>query len=206
MFKNKRILTLLAHPDDETLGCGGTLHRAVSEGAEVLCLISVKRIIGSCIEALKVLGVQNIHFGKYVDNQMDTYPLNLVSAFFEAQIQLFKPDIVILHHWNCLNQDHRVCYQAGIIATRNSNAQLWCCEIPSSTGYLKPVNFEPNLYITLNNRNKCSKLKAMGWYNTELREYPNIRSLEKLQNHLEYRGGEINKKYAEAFVKIREIV
>jgi len=206
----KRILTLLAHPDDETLGCGGTLHRFAQDDAIIHCVIPayprMDSIIQNCEKALEILGVQSMYIGRFDDNQMDKYPLNEVSLFFEKQIEKFKPDIVFLHHWNCLNQDHRVCYQAGIIATRNIPAQLICCEVPSSTGYLKPVNYEPNLYVKLDWINMVAKREAMSKYISEGKYYPHSRSTLKLQTLLEMRGGEINQEYAEAFVKIREII
>lgn len=205
-FADKRILVLLAHPDDETLGCGATLHRAVEEGAIVRCIFPVKRVISQCINATQILGISSIHFGKYQDNRMDKYPLADVAAFFEKEVQKFKPHIVILHHWNCTNQDHRVCYEAGIIANRDTVAQLWCCEIPSSTGYLKPVNFEPNFYVALHYDSVNAKTEAMKKYITECRDYPHVRSIGKLIALMEKRGGEMNQEYAEAFVKIREIV
>lgn len=210
MFKDKRIITLLAHPDDETLGCGGTLHRASQEGAIIHCVIPaaprMDRIKDDCAKALQVLGVQSVHFGKFDDNEMDKYPLQDVTQFFEKQIEAFNPDIVFLHHWGCTNQDHRVCYEAGVIANRNNAAQLISCEIPSSTGYLKPVNFEPNMYVALEINNKIAKRDAMAAYETEYRPYPHARSPLKLDFLLECRGADINQQFAEAFVKIREVV
>jgi len=170
------------------------------------CKFYLEYIAEACNTALGILGVSSAHFGDFDDNELDKYPIASVTKFFEKQIKRFKPDFVLLHHWNCTNQDHRVCYQAGIIATRNLKATLLCCEIPSSTGYLKPVNFEPNLYVALENHNIEAKTKAMEEYKSEVKKPPYIRSIEKITNHSQFRGGEINREYAEAFVKIREIV
>lgn len=208
-FKNKRIITLLAHPDDETLGCGGTLHRASEDGAIIHCVIPayprMESIKDDCAKALEVLGVQSVHWGRFDDNEMDKYPLMSVAKFFESQIEKFKPDIVFLHHWSCTNQDHRVCYEAGIIANRNNSAQLICCEIPSSMGYLKPNEFDPNFYVVLDYHNKNAKIEAMEFYKTELRDNPHPRCVSNLVNRAYIRGGDVNTHNAEAFVKIREV-
>jgi len=209
-MRDKKILTLLAHPDDETLGCGGTLHRMSQEGAAIHCVIPCKFYLDyideACRNALGILGISSAHFGDFDDNQLDKYPIANVTKFFEKQLNRLKPDFVFLHHWNCTNQDHRVCYQAGVIATRNSKATLLCCEVPSSTGYLKPVNYEPNFYVTLEKQNIEARSQAMEQYKSEVKKPPSIRSIDKLTTHSAFRGGEINCEYAEAFVKIREII
>ncbi len=204
-FKNKTVLTLLAHPDDETLGCGGTLHRASSEGAKIYCYFPIKRVANDCYKAIKILGIQPVHFGKWNDQVLDTYPLKDLSIWFNEAIERVEPDIIILHHYNCTNQDHRICYQAGIIATRDSDATIITCEVPSSTGYLKPVGFEPNFYIAFPLDSMTAKIEAMNCYKTEVKKAPNPRSSNQLVNLMELRGGECNQQFAEGFMLIRGV-
>jgi len=202
-FKNKRILVLLAHPDDETLGCGGTIHRATQEGATVSCYIPVKRIKEDCNKAMNELGVTSVHFGKWKDQLLDTYPLKGLADWFSKAVYDTDPHIVILNHYNCTNQDHRVCHQAGIIATRNYTGHILSCEVPSSTGYLRPCGFEPNFYVELSSWNMNNKIEATRHYKTELKPFPNPRNVNQLHNLAQVRGGECGNDYAEGFMLVR---
>jgi LmbE family N-acetylglucosaminyl deacetylase len=191
MLKDKRIMTVLAHPDDETLGCGGTLHRFNKQN--ILCLIPVKRIEEQCKSALNTLGIQNCIFGMFEDNQLDKYPLLDICKFVESGIEKFNPDVVITHTDSCRNQDHKILHQAVDIATRpiKNHIQLICCEIPSST-----ITFKPNLYIELSPEDILKKMKAVEEYVTELRK---CRSPEVISALARVRGAESGYDYAEGF-------
>ena len=199
-----RVLTVLAHPDDETLGCGGTIHKFAEKGIEVSCLIPVKRIELQCIEALETLGVSGSHFGSFDDQQLDKYPLLDLAKFVYRGIERFDPDIIITHHHNCTNQDHRLMHQAVIIATRpqfdKKRIQVFSCEVMSSTGYLRPTGFEPNYYVSLSEENIKAKMQAIEDYATELKP---TRSPEVLKSLARVRGAESGTEYAEGFMLVR---
>jgi LmbE family N-acetylglucosaminyl deacetylase len=201
-FSGKTIATFLAHPDDETLGCGGTLARAVDEGANVYCIIPVKRIGDQCEKALETLGVQNLDWGNFSDNEMDAVPLMDVSKFLEWKLDKIKPDLLITHTHRCMNQDHRVCYEAACIATRpiKRPIQLLSCEIPSSTGYLRPSHFEPNLYVGLDGKFITRKQDAIAKYESEKRD---DRSSNLIRCIAKVRGAESGTEFAEGFEVIR---
>jgi len=204
-FSGKTIITFLAHPDDETLGCGGTLTRAIDDGAKVHCVIPVKRIEKQCYKALKKIGIKNIYWGNFDDNQMDKYPLLKVCKFLEKYLKNVIPDILITHHYNCANQDHRICYEASSIVTRpiKNKIQLFSCEIPSSTGYLRPTGFEPNFYISLTPKHLLTKIEALKLYETELRKDRSPIVVDMLAR---LRGAESGNDFAEAFVLVRGYV
>ena len=200
-FQGKTIVTFLAHPDDETLGCGGTLARARNEGANIHCIIPVKRIEKDCKYVMEKLGAK-VYWGKFDDNSMDKYPLLEVCKFAEKIISGIKPDIVITHHSNCANQDHRVCYEAASIVTKPFKRQidLWACEVLSSTGFLRPSLFEPNLYVDLSYSDLDEKLEMVEIYETELRA---DRSPEVVECLATLRGAESGNKLAEGFMLVR---
>ena len=204
-FRNKRVMTFLAHPDDETLGCGATLARAVREGAGIYCVIPVKRIEKQCEKVMDILGVAELHWGKFDDNQMDKYPLLNVCKFLERYVREIKPDILITHHHACANQDHRVCYEAASVVAKpvKGQIQLISCEIPSSTGYLRPSNFEPNLYVGLSYKEMNIKLACVEAYQTELRGDRGVDVIDALGT---LRGAESGNKYAEGFMQVRHYV
>lgn len=200
MLENKRIMTILAHEDDETLGCGGTLNRFNKQN--ILCLIPIKRIEEQCRSALKTLGINNVIYGEFDDNQLDKYPLMEICRFVSSQIERFNPDVIITHCSRCTNQDHRVLYEASIISTRplKNHIDLLTCEIMSSTGYLRPTEFEPNFYVELSPENILKKMKAVEEYVTELRK---CRSPEVISALARVRGAESGFDYAEGFQIVR---
>jgi LmbE family N-acetylglucosaminyl deacetylase len=201
-FSGKTIATFLAHPDDETLGCGGTIARAIEEGAEVHCIIPVTRIKDKCLVAMEALGVKNVHWGTFEDNSMDIYPLLEVTKFLESKLDIIKPHTLITHHYRCCNQDHRVCYEASCIATRpiKRKINLLTCEVLSSTGYLRPNEFEPNFYVNLKPEHVGIKIEAMECYDSESRADRNNVIIE-CQAAL--RGAESGNEFAEGFIMVR---
>lgn len=204
-FKDKTVVTFLAHPDDEALGCGGTLSRAIREGAKVHCIIPVKRLEDSCLKVMDELGVSSLHWGGFDDNQMDKYPLLEVCKFASKYIAELNPDILITHHYSCSNQDHQVCYKASSIITKPvyGKTELWTCEVASSTGYLRPCGFEPNLYVGLDQTDIDIKKHLVGLYASELRS---DRSPDILENMARVRGAESGNQYAEGFMVVRSYV
>ena len=194
-------MTVLAHPDDETLGCGGTLHKYNKQN--ICCLIPIKRIEEQTKSALNTLGIQNCIFGDFEDQQLDKYPLLDLTKWVTSNIEKFNPDVVITHFDRCLNQDHRQLYQACVIATRpiKNHIQLLSCEVPSSTGFLGA--FTPNYYVELKPEDIVTKMKAVEDYVTELRK---CRSPEVISALARVRGAESGYDYAEGFKIIRAYV
>lgn len=189
-------MTILAHEDDETLGCGGILHKYNDQ--PILCLIPIKRIEEQCRSAFKTLGIPNAVYGDFDDNQLDKYPLLDITKFISSSIDRFNPDVVVTHTRNCMNQDHRVLHEACCIATRplKKQIQLICCEVLSSTGYLRPTGFEPNFYVELSPDDIVKKMKAVEDYVSELRK---CRSPEVVSALARVRGAESGYDYAEGF-------
>ena len=188
-------MTILAHPDDETLGCGGTLNKFSKQ--PICCLIPVKRIEEQCRSALKTLNIQNCIFGAFDDNEMDKYPLLEVCKFVEFNMKKFSPDVVITHTDRCRNQDHQILSRAVDIATRplKNYIQLLSCEIPSST-----TGFKPNYYVELSPDDIVKKMKAVEDYVSELRK---CRSPEVISALARVRGAESGYDYAEGFQLLR---
>ena len=226
-LSGKTILLYTAHPDDEVLGAGGTIRKAVEAGAEVHVYIpatgvharrntesesqradAFARLREDTAEALSLVSVapENIRFGDFADNEMDGVTrLTVIHALEEVMAQV-RPDIVITHHWRCTNIDHQRCFEAAVVATRPAaghQVALWSCEIPSSTGYLRPAQFEPSLYVGLDEQHVEAKIAAMQAYGTEARPDPHPRSPEVLRALAKVRGSESGFLWAEAFQIVR---
>ena len=207
-----KVLTFFAHPDDETLAAGATIKKLTDLGIEVHVAIPATGIQSrsntqdkesldlELIElrqdtekALAILGIpsENIYLGDFPDNQMDKHTLLEVIHWLENIISNVKPDLILTHHRYCTNIDHQYCHDAVVVATRpglNDHLTVLCGEVPSSTGYLKPVQWEPNLYIDISKDNLESKIIAMETFKGEARPDPHPRSREVLSALAKFRG------------------
>ena len=107
------------------------------------------------------------------------------------------------HHRFCSNIDHQYCHEAAVIASRpsvNKHITLMCGEVPSSTGYIKPTGWDPNVFVELNESQLLSKINAMKEYEGEIRKDPHPRSPEVLKAIAKFRGSESGFYYAESFM------
>ncbi len=220
----KKVLTFFAHPDDETLAAGATIKKLTDLGIEVHVAIpatgvksrsntqDTASLDSELIElrqdtekALAILGIpsENIYLGDFPDNQMDKHSLLEVIHWLEKIINNVKPDLILTHHRYCTNIDHQYCHNAVVVATRpglNDHVTVLCGEVPSSTGYLKPVQWEPNLYIDISKDNLESKIIAMETFKGEARPDPHPRSREVLSALAKVRGSESGFYFAESFM------
>ena len=222
--KIKKVLTFFAHPDDETLAAGATIKKLTQLGVEVHIAIpatgiSSRRNIQEKIsldlelielrkdteKALDILGIlpKNIYLGDFPDNEMDKHSLLEVTHWLEEIINKIKPDLVLTHHRYCTNIDHQYCHNAVVIATRpglNDHVTVLCGEVPSSTGYLKPVQWEPNFWVDISENDLESKIMAMEMFKGEARPDPHPRSREVLSALAKVRGSESGFYFAESFM------
>lgn len=220
-MKRNNILVVCAHPDDETLGLGGTLALHSNDGSKIFVLIftdgqfarnkTSEGIIERQAQAKKacaILGIKQVKFLNYEDQMLDKIPLVDLTSQIESIIKNFKPDIVYTHFWGDSNQDHRRLFEASLIAVRpvsNSKVRRFICfETPSSTEWGNDT-FKPNLFVKINDTiNK--KINAVKQYKNELQQFPHPRSIEALTNRAHYWGSSSGVNYAEAFFIFREII
>ncbi len=227
---SEHILVVAAHPDDEVLGCGGTIRRHVEDGATVTILIVAegatsrddKRNItarGSDLAnlnnaaeiAAKALGVSDLVLAGWPDNRLDSVPLLDIVKIIEGVAQRIDPKIVYVHHPRDLNIDHRVLHQATCTACRplpGSGVQaIYAFETPSSTEYgtigSGPV-FDPTHFVDIEAQ-WIAKRAALEAYPMEMRPFPHVRSIEAVEALAKWRGASVGVRMAEAFVVVREL-
>lgn len=226
-MKDKTILIVCAHPDDEVLGCGGTVARYIKEGCEAYTLIlgegltsrdeqrdsnkresELKELKNQAIEANKVLGASDTFIYDFQDNRFDTVPLLDIIKVIEKIKKEVKPYLIFTHFGNDLNIDHQITYKAVITASRpiydETVKEIYSFELPSSTEWNYPLTFSPDVFFEINSTLEY-KLKAMEIYNSELRAFPHPRSLDGIRLNAEYRGMQVGLRYAEAFKSIRVV-
>ncbi|MEM4249728.1 MAG: PIG-L deacetylase family protein [Candidatus Nitrosotenuis sp.] len=217
-----KILVISAHPDDETLGLGGTIALNVKNKNDVFVLVftdgqygrddSKRGILKRRNQAKKactILGVKNVKFLNYKDQRLDTIPLVTLARDIELSISSWNIDTVFTHFWGDVNQDHKRLFEATLIATRpHPKSQVKTCicyETPSSTDWgNKPEGFNPNLFVDIDGV-VTKKIHALEQYADEMGEFPHPRSKESVINRAKYWGSAVGIKYAETFTILREI-
>lgn len=216
---DKRVLVIAAHPDDELLGCGGTVALHTDAGDNVTSVIVCEgeslryagREVGQAqhiAKAAAVLGVKDVRQLGFPDQRLDTLTLTDVITPLEAIVRDVRPQVVYCQHGGDVNRDHELLFKAILVATRPTETfieSVYAFDTASSTEWAYPRRFVPDTWVDIT-ATLDRKLEAMACYESELRDYPHPRSLLAL----EYRArawGNINcLEAAEPFITVRRIV
>jgi len=217
----KKILIIAPHPDDEVLGCGGTIAKYRKKGDEVyLCIVTkaytpdwseefLKNRPKEIEESSRILGIKKTFFLDFPTVKLDTVPQKELNESILKVIKQINPQILYLPHIGDIHKDHRLVFEASLSMVRPSNntsvKKIISYETLSETDQSKGLKeFTPNIYEDITNEFK-TKIKAMKAYKSELKKYPHPRSLEMIEVLAKKRGSEAGIKFAEAFMLIREI-
>ena len=223
----KKILIIAAHPDDEILGCGGTVARLVNEGYNAYTLIlgegvtsrdekrdrekkiaEIETLQKQIYKANEIIGVKEVFVESFPDNRFDSVPLLDIIKIVENIKNKVKPDIVFTHYKNDLNIDHKITFDAVLTAVRPLQneivKEIYTFEVLSSTEWNYPLSFSPNTFYDISDTIEL-KLNAMSEYKSELRDYPHPRSLDGLRLNAKNWGMKVGINYSESFVCLRSI-
>ncbi len=223
----RSVLVIAAHPDDEVLGCGGTIAKLVRGGATVNVAFLADGVAArgsggveadqaragelaarrtAAHEACGILGAKIVSFGDGPDNRLDTLALLDVIKPIETLIRAHLPDTILTHHGGDLNVDHRRAHEAVATACRpqrgHSVRTLLSFEVPSSTEWQLPGSaapFAPNWFVDIGAELKL-KLAAVQAYAQEMRPWPHPRSPEAIEHLARWRGATVGAYAAEAFM------
>lgn len=219
-----RVLTVAAHPDDETLGAGGTMAWHAARGDTVwVCVLAdgvtsrhdkVQLQADCARRACDTLGVERLVLVGLPDQRLDTLSLLDVITPIEEVIDELRPEVVLTHFAGDVNEDHRLVSRATMVATRpaagSSVAKVCSFEVPSSTDWAPPIPgsiFAPNLYVDISEtlETKLTAMKAYtGTYLNEMRPFPHPRSVEALTAYAQRHGAASGLLAAEPFMVLRE--
>ena len=223
----KTILVVAAHPDDEVLGCGGTVARLARQGSEVYTLILGEGITSRDDTAditkkkaqvldlqkkaelsNKALGVREVFFSQFDDNKFDTIALLEIVKTIEQIKSRLKPTAIFTHFENDLNIDHKITYHAVLTATRpvvgESVKEIYAFEVLSSTEWGWPLSFSPDTFFDISDTMDL-KLNALKHYDCEMRDFPHPRSFEAVKLNSKTWGMKVGLEYAEAFKCVRTV-
>lgn len=200
----KNVLVVAAHPDDEVLGCGGSIKKFWQMRNNVHVLFMSRGRAGEVCatksaEFLRFLPM----FGQLEDQRFDTYPLTKLISTVEEAVDMVKPNLVYTHWLGDINRDHQLTAQAVLTACRPLKNSVWAVrafEIPGSTEFGREKPFVPNFYESITGDAATAKLAAMEQcYKGELREMPHPRSTHAITAKAHVRGSECGEMFAEAF-------
>ena len=218
----KTHLIVVAHPDDEVLGAGGTIYKLTQAGNRVDVLImstyaqvrsrrpASDDLFSDLKQSSEILGISNIISGDFPNIEFNNIPHIKLVQFIETAISETKPDTIFTHWPGDANNDHMqtalACQAAIRLFQRRDNIQpIYECffmEVPSSTEWT--INgamnaFTPNTFNEIGEDGVEMKLKALSNYRGVMRDFPHPRSREALKGLAAYRGGQAGLVYAEAF-------
>jgi LmbE family N-acetylglucosaminyl deacetylase len=223
------VLVVAAHPDDEILGCGGTMARLAREGHEVRIAIlaegmssrsahredadprQLQHLHTRAQQAADKVGAKEVVLCKLPDNRLDTVPLLDIVKMVEELVARFRPEVVYTHHPGDLNVDHGIVHRAVLTATRPVAAHcvrdVYAFEVPSSTEWsfqrLEPL-FRPSVFVDITETLE-TKIEALACYDTETRKFPHPRSPEALRAIATRWGSVVGLPAVEAFELIRSV-
>ena len=224
-----KILVIAAHPDDEVLGCGGTIAKLTAAGHNVFVAILSEGVTSRAaqreqadtrlVEQLKqqsqnvakILGISKLYDFDLPDNRFDTLPLLDIVKLIEKVLSKTSPEIVYTHHHGDLNIDHQIVHRATLTATRPVPGQpvreVYTYEVPSSTEWSFCQNdnyFTPNVFVDITDT-LATKIEALTMYDSETRSFPHPRSSEAITASARKWGSVSGLNTAEAFQLVRSI-
>jgi len=219
----KKALIIAVHPDDETIGCGGTMLKLKEMGWEVYWLMLTAAFPGQAwsdeiikkrreeiVEVAKIYGVSATLNLKYPAATLDQQSLGEVIGKISGILADVKPDWVFLPNRSDVHSDHRVGFEAAWAACKwfraPSISKVLMFECVSETEYAPPFGegaFIPNFYIDITSH-LSRKLEIMDRYKSELQSPPFPRSREVVEALARYRGSRMGAHHAEAFMILFE--
>ncbi len=216
-----RVLVIAPHPDDEVLGCGGTILNHNKDGCKVyLCIVTkaytpdwskefLKQRPKEIRKANKILGIEKTYFLDFPTAKLDTIPQMELNNKISEIVKEVKPDVMYTPYKGDINKDHRLAFEASLVAARPANQiikRVLSYETLSETEWGTHIeSFIPNVYVDISETFE-TKIEAIKAYGSELKEYPHPRSIKIVKALAEKRGSEAGVNFAEAFVLIREIL
>ncbi|MCC8149947.1 MAG: PIG-L family deacetylase [Lachnospiraceae bacterium] len=213
-------LVVVAHPDDEVLGAGATIHKLIRNGNKVAVATMANHaaaranisdtLTADQAEAMRIIGVEKTYTADFPNIKMNTVPHLELVQFIEKCIEDFQAEVLITHHPSDTNIDHVMTAEAVQAACRLFQRKdgiaplrkLLFMEVPSSTEWSidsSSNRFTANYFVEVGKDGIDKKIEALSAYKGVMRDYPHPRSRQALEGLAAYRGSQAGCNYAEAF-------
>lgn len=219
----KRVLVVAPHPDDETLGAGGTIAKFTARGDEVAVLIvsghlpplypreHYETTVAESKCAFEILGVSKSWFLEVPATMIDDQPVSVLNAKVADVVADVNPQIVLLPYWD-RHIDHRLVFDSVMVATRpvghGRRIELVAAyETLSETHWNAPhiePNFVPNWVVDIT-AELPRKIEAAKCYRSQISVFPGARSIEAIDALARFRGTQAGFAAGEGFHIIRMI-
>ena len=211
-MEHKKICVVAVHPDDETLGCGGTILKHIANGDEVFCIF----VTGGNAEQKKLISAvsQYYNFTKYFEldlHELDVADLSLndiipkISNIFKE----IEPQVLYIPNRSDVHSDHKQVFDAVLSCTKSFRypyiEKVLMMEVISETDFclaLPESTFIPNYYVDISDTFK-QKNEILKVYESEMLPYPQTRNESTMTALNRYRGSQIGVEYAEAFMALK---
>ncbi|MFD8800296.1 PIG-L deacetylase family protein [Streptomyces atroolivaceus] len=219
-----KLLIVVAHGDDETLGAGGTTAKLTEAGVQVSLLVltnddgsrsqlgqGVTNRVSAIEKAAKILGIERLSIREFGDNRLDAESQLELNRIVEREVRDFGPDAVFTTSMSDLSMDHQLVSRAVRIAGRPGRSgvrEIRCFETRSATDCGEASGlptFAPNCWETLDASHLERKIEALREYGQEVENWPSPRSERGVRALAEYRGSQVTVEFAEAFELIRTV-
>ncbi|KRB28397.1 GlcNAc-PI de-N-acetylase [Mesorhizobium sp. Root695] len=219
-----RLLVIAPHPDDEVLGCGGTIARVAAEGGEVHVAVVTRgcppaftedmteRVRCEAKRAHACLGVRQTHWLDLPAAQISQTPHSTVNATLQALLQEVKPDTLLIPFVGDVHMDHQLIFLSSLVAARPTQSHyartIMAYETVSETNWNAPYvtpSFVPNVFLDIEATLE-RKLEAASMFGSQMKNFPHERSIETLRALAIVRGTAVHLRAAEAFVLLRNVM
>lgn len=219
----KRILVVAPHPDDETLGAGGTIAKFSEQGHQVSVLVVSGHLppiysredyeitVSEAKNAFKILGVAESWFLEIPATMVSEHPVGILNGKISEVIKEIEPHIVLCPFPD-RHIDHRVVFESVMVATRPV-ATGRCIELLAAyetlsethwnAAHIEP-NFVPNWVVNITMQID-RKIAAASCYKSQIPVFPGARSIEAVNALAQFRGTQAGFAYGESFQTIRMI-
>ncbi len=218
-MKNK-ILVVAVHPDDETLGCGGTLLKHKTNGDQIHWLICTtannshnyyKKREKEINKVSKLFNFSSVNKLLLEPTKVDQYSMAEIIEKISKIVNKIKPNIIYLPFRDDIHTDHKKIFEASYSCTKSFRhsfiKKIYMMETLSETEFAPSINkdnFIPNTFVDIS-KFLDKKIQIIKVYKSEINKHPFPRSVKSIKALAAYRGSTSGYKFAESFVLLKEM-